>query len=214
MSFLVSEVLLDVRELIQDTAVPYRYDDTFIVRKVNQVVRRMALLRPDLFTEITTITCVAGSLQSPPADSVRIMDVLTNTVGTAVKEVNQEVLDLMVPGWENLTPGPTTNWMRYPRSPNRFYVYPAATVSDTLEIVYAKCPVTLSIGSIVPVQDAYQPVVIDGTCWIMEAIDAEHVESGRAKMFQESFMAGITGSMQARRITDTDMAGGPAEDEV
>ncbi len=214
MSFTVSEVVVDVRELIQDSSLPYRYDDAFIVRKVNQIVRRAAILRPDLFTEITTISCVAGSMQSPPSDSIRIMDVLTNTAGVAVKEVNQEVLDLMFPSWESLTPGPATNWMRYPRSPNRFYVYPAATVGDSLEIVYAKCPATLSLSDVVPIQDVYMPVIVDGTCWIMEAIDAEHVESGRAKQFQDSFTSALTGGLQARRITDTETAAGPAEDAV
>lgn len=214
MSFTVSDVVVDVRELIQDTSLPYRYDDAFIARKVNQIVRRAAILRPDLFTEIVSINCVAGTMQSPPVDSIRIMDVLTNTIGIAVKEVNQEVLDLMVPSWESLTPGPATNWMRYPRSPNRFYVYPAATSADTLTIVYSKCPDTLTILSTVPLQDVYFPVIVDGTAWMMEAIDAEHVESGRSKMFQDSFMQALTGSLQARRITDTDTAAGPAEDEV
>lgn len=214
MSFTVPDVIADVRELIQDTLSPYRYSDDFLARKISQTVRRVTVLRPDLFTEITTITCVAGSMQSPPADSVRIMDVLTNTSGAAVKEVNQEVLDLMVPAWEALTPGPAVNWMRYPRSPNRFYVYPAATVSDTLEIVYAKCPAVMTTASTIPLQDVYYPAIVDGTCWLMESIDAEHVESGRAKMFQDSFLQALTGSLQARRITDTDMAAGPATDEV
>lgn len=214
MSFTVADVIVDVREMIQDTMTPYRYDDAFIARKVSQVVRRMAILRPDLFTEIATITCVAGTIQATPSDSVRIMDVLTNTAGVAVKEVNQEVLDLMVPTWETLTPGPSTNWMRYPRSPNRFYVYPAATITDTLKIVYAKCPATLTAPSTVPLQDAYSSTVVDGTCWLMESIDAEHVESGRAKMFQDSFLAAMSSGLQARRITDTDTAAGPASDEV
>lgn len=214
MSFLVSDVILDARELVQDTAAPYRYDDAFMTRKFNQVLRRAVIMRPDLFTEITTISCLAGSLQSCPTDSVRLMDVLTNSAGAAVKQVNQEVLDMMLPSWEALPPGPAQDWMRYPRDPNRFYVYPSATAGANLQIIYAKCPVMLTSSSVVPMQDVYFPTLIDGLCWLLEAIDAEHVESGRAKMFQDSFKEALSTGLQARRITDTDSAAGPAEEVV
>lgn len=214
MSFLVSDVILDARELVQDTATPYRYDDAFMTRKFNQVLRRAVIMRPDLFTEITTITCIAGSMQSCPANSVRLMDVLSNANGAAVKQVNQEVLDMMLPSWEALTPGPAQDWMRYPRDPNRFYVYPASSAGLSLQIIYAKCPAMLTSTDVVPMQDVYFPALIDGLCWMLEAIDAEHVESGRAKMFQDSFKEALSVGLQARRITDTDSAAGPAEEVV
>ena len=214
MSFTVSDVIADTRDSVQDNSVPYRYDDTDLIRKFNQIIRRAVILRPDLFTEIVTMSCVAGSLQQCPSDSVRLMDVLTNSAGAAVKQVNQEVIDLMIPDWETLTPGPATNWMRYPRDPNRFYVYPAASAAANLQIMYAKCPATLSLGSTVPIQDVYMPVLVDGMVWLVEAIDAEHVESGRAKMFKDSFTEALLSGLQTRRITDTDSAGGPAEDSV
>lgn len=214
MPFTVADVLADVRDLVQDNSAPYRYDDTDLVRKFNQVLRRAVILRPDLFTEIVTMNCAAGSLQQCPADSVRLMDVLTNSAGAAVKQVNQEVIDLMIPDWETLTPGPATNWMRYPRDPNRFYVYPSAPGGANLQIIYAKCPALLTSASTVPMQDVYMPVLVDGVCWVVEAVDAEHVEAGRAKMFKDSFTESLTVGLQARRITDTDAAAGPAEEVV
>jgi len=214
MSFTVAEVLQDARELVQDTSTPYRYDDAFMVRKFNQVIRKAVIMRPDLFTQVTTIACSAGAMQVCPTDSVRIMDVLTSSTGEAVKEINQEVLDMMVPGWELTGAGPTKNWMRYPRDPNRFYVYPAATASLALEILYTKCPVMLTASDVVPIQDAYYPFVVDGLAGVLESIDAEHVESGRSKMFQDSFTAGLSAGLQARRITDTETAAGPANEVV
>lgn len=211
----VADVLLDVRESVSDTSLPYRYSDAFILRKVNQTVQRMVVKRPDLFCDVHVLTCVAGSLQSAPADSVRVMDVLSNSANKAVKEINQEVLDLTLPNWENLTPGPATDWMRYPRDPNRFYVYPAAVNADTLTILYAKTPTALTLSSTnIPLPLAYQPAVVDGTLWLLESIDAEHVESGRAKMFQDSFNAVLDSGMVARRLTDTDNAALPKEEQV
>jgi len=214
MSFTVAEVLADARDMVQDTDTPYRYDEFFMIRKINQIIRRAVILRPDLFTEVATISCVAGSLQSCPADSVRIMDVLSSNTGAAPKEVNQEVLDMMVPTWGANPTGDTINWMRYPRDPNRFYVYPSASVALPLTILYAKCPATLGASDIIPIQDVYYPFIVDGLCWLLESIDAEHVESGRAKMFQDSFYTGFSAGLQSRRITDTDTAAGPPEEAV
>jgi hypothetical protein len=213
MTFTVAEVLTETRELLLDTLSPFRYSDDFIIRKINQTVRRMAVIRPDLFVVHTNITCVAGTLQSAPADSVRLMDVVANNDGSAVKEINQDTLDLMIPAWSAGAPSVTINWMRYPRDPNRFYVYPPAAGTETLSIVYARSPALLTVNSTVPVPDAYAPTVLDGTCWLMEAIDAEHVESGRAKMFKDAFEEALTAGLTVRRLTDAD-AGGLTKDEV
>lgn len=215
MSFTVDDVLVEVRELVLDTQdLPYRYSVEFIVRKINQTLRRMVILRPDLFTEVSVLTCVAGTLQRAPTDSVRIMDVLSNTSGDEVQEVNQDTLSMLQPAWAALPAGPAVNWMRYSRDPNRFYVYPAArATTDTLEIIYAKCPPTYALGQTIVLQDVYMPAVIDGTCWLMEAIDAEHVESGRATMFKDSFEAMLGAGLASRAITDTDSAGGPSREE-
>lgn len=72
------DVINDVRDQVQDTSTTSpRYSDTHLLRLVNQVVKRVAILRPDLFSEIDTITCVAGALQTAPADSIRLIEVLT-----------------------------------------------------------------------------------------------------------------------------------------
>lgn len=207
MSFTLGEVIADVREIIQDTEVPYRYSDTFILRKANQVLKRMVVVRPDLFSAVEAMPCVSGNLQSGPADSVRIMDVIANSDGHAVKEITQEVLDLTQPTWSGTTAAPATDWMRYVRDPNRFFVFPPALNTYNLTIVYAKCPPNYASGDAVVLQDAYYPTVVDGTVWMMEAVDAEHVDSGRAKMYRDSFDASLNASLAARTITDTDSAG-------
>ena len=214
MSFTVAEVVTEARELLLDTLEPYRYSDAFIIRRVNQTLRRICVLRPDLFSTHETISCVSGILQSCPTGSMRLMDVVANATGRALKEINQDTLDLMIPTWPTTTTTNPTDWMRYPRDPNRFYVYPPATAGASLDVVYAKSPVTLVSGDTVPLVDAYMPAVIDGVCWLMESIDAEHVESGRAKAFKDAFEGALTAGLTVRRLTDTDAGGLPKEEVV
>lgn len=205
MSFTAADVLLEVREEVQDSLelnAEYRYSDSFLLRKMDLALRHMVVVRPDLFVATGTVICAAGSQQSGPTDSVRIMDVLRNQSGAALKEVNQEALDLLTPVWPTAATGAATNWMRYPRSPNEFFVYPPAQFGDNITISYARCVPVLSTATTIPLQDAYLSTLVFGTVWLVEAIDAEHVESGRAKMFQDAFNTGMAAGLATRQITD------------
>jgi hypothetical protein len=48
---------------------------------------------------------------------------------------------------------------------------------------------------------------VDGVVFLAESIDNEHVNSGRAKLFQDSFVQGLGVSLQSRTITDTETGG-------
>lgn len=214
MSFTVADVIVEVREQVQDTTqigAEYRYSDSFLLRKIDMAVRHMLTVRPDLFTHIATMTCVAGTLQSAPADSFRLMDVVRNRDGLPVKEANQETLDLMIPAWPTSTAGAVTNWMRYQRSANHFYVAPPAASGDSLTISYARSTPLTSTADIIPLQDAYLSTVAFGAVWLVESIDAEHTESGRAAAFEKAFSSALASGLATRQITDTQNAGVPAQ---
>ena len=215
MTFLVSDIVTDVRFLIQDENAAYRNADDRVVRVVNQVLRRMVVLRPDIFSTTVNLTAVAGFIQSIPADGMRLIDVLGD--GTSLlqaKEINQDSLDTLVPGWPQTTPGPTVNWIRILRNPTKFYVYPPAVAGNLIAIAYVQVPARLALTDTINLQDAYYAAVVDGCVWILESLDAETVENGRAKMYQDSFNAALATGLQARKITDTPAAGEPPGDTL
>ncbi len=204
-----SEVIAEARRLIQDTKTPYRYSDTVLLGFVNQTFKRMVLLRPDLFAVISDFTTTAGTvLQSCPADSTRLIEIFQVKDGDAVTEVNRATLDRTVPGWQRETPGQPVNFMRHVRNPNRFFVYPAPEAGVVLVGEYAQTPPDYALDDEVTFPtDAYFPAVVDGVVFLAESIDNEHVNSGRAKLFQDSFVQALGVSMQSRTITDTEAGG-------
>lgn len=203
MSFTVADIVQEARELLLDELVPYRYSDDYIVRKTNQIIKRMLVVRPDLFIKVTPLVTVAGALQSAPTESMRFMDVLANSEGRVPKEVDQQAIDTMFPSWRQSQTGPMTQWMRAPRDPNRFYIYPASVGGETLTVAYAQTLPNYAINDIIELSDAYLPTILDGVCWLMESLDAEHVESGRARMFQESYTTGLASGLMSRGVADS-----------
>jgi hypothetical protein len=98
--------------------------------------------------------------------------------------------------------------MRHPRNANRFFIYPKAPAAQVLVLEYSQAPRNYNLGEQVELlPDAYLPVVIDGTIFLAESIDNEHVNSNRAKLFQDSFIQALSTNFQARPVTDTEDAG-------
>lgn len=204
-----SEVITEARRLIQDTKTPYRYSDAVMLGFVNQTLKRMVMLRPDLFAVIGDIPTTADTvLQSCPSDSTRLIEIFQVKDGDAITEVNRETLDRTVPSWQREASGQPVNFMRHVRNPNRFFVYPRPSAGVVLIGEYAQTPpdYTLDQEIVYPI-DAYFPAVVDGTVFLAESIDNEHVNSNRAKLFQDAFVQGLGVSLQSRSITDTEAGG-------
>jgi hypothetical protein len=204
-----AEVITEVRRLVQDTKTPYRYSDAVMLGFVNQTLKRTAMLRPDLFAVIGEIATTADTvLQSCPADSTRLIEIFQVKNGDAVTEVNRETLDRTAPSWQREASGQPVNFMRHVRNPNRYFVYPRPTTGVVLIGEYSQTPPDYTIDQEITFPtDAYFPAVIDGVVFLAESIDNEHVNSNRAKLFQDSFVQGLGVSLQARTITDTEAGG-------
>ena len=110
---ILNDVIADVRDLIQDTDTnTQRYSDAMLLKFANQVLRRTAIFRPDLFSLQADLTCTAGTVvQSAPADSIRLMEVYYNTSGNGIIETTREVLDQAYPTWMTDNAGSTINWL-------------------------------------------------------------------------------------------------------
>lgn len=204
-----ADVIVEVRRIVQDESVPYRYSDAVLLGYVNQTLKRITTLRPDLFSEIVDIPTQTGSaVQSLPADALRLLDVFQVKNGPAINEVDRETMNRNYPNWMTEAAGVPVNFMRHVKNPDRFFLYPRPQAGIVLVGEYAKTPPDYALSdSITLLSEAYFPVVVDGTVYLAESIDNEHVVSGRAKLFYDSFIQSLSVNLQSRKVTDTKNAG-------
>ncbi len=203
------DVIRDARRLLQDTLSPYRYSDDDLLSYVNQAIRRVAVLRPDLFGVITEIpTTPLSAVQSLPSDALRLIDLFQVRGGAALTEVDRETLSRVNPGWMAEAAGTPTNFMRHVKNPDRFFLYPAPVSGVVLVGEYARSPAVYGLAdTILDLVDAYHPVLVDGVVFLAQSVDDEHVSSGRAKLFLDAFTGTLASSLQSRVVTDTKAAG-------
>ena len=204
-----NEIITEVRRLIQDTKVTYRYSDAIMLGWVNQTLKRTAVLRPDLFGVIGDIATTPNVvLESTPTDSLRLIQIFQVKNGDAVTEVDREVFDQTYPGWVNEAASTPVNFMRHVRNPNKFFVYPRPTSGVILVGEYAQVPPDYALNdTIALIPEAYFPVLIDGVVFLAESVDDEHVNSQRAALFQKNYTEALGASVSNRVVTDTKQAG-------
>ena len=207
-TFTPQDVITEVRAAIQDETVSYRNSDAALLRAFNHCLKRVALVRPDLFAFITPFSCDLGSIQTLPSDSLRLIDIIQCAGGGNVNEVNRATLDLMYATWQTGATGPTQDWMRHVRNPNAFFVYPPSPDRQVLTIEYAQAPKNYAVGeSIALISDAYFPVLVDCLTWWLESQDNESVMDQRAQMFQQSWNQLLGVTIQSKPVTDNEKGG-------
>lgn len=200
------EVITEVRTLVQDTRTPFRYSDVVLLRFLNQTVRRMATIRPDLFTVIGEIpTAAATVVQRIPADGIRLVEIYNVQGGGVVTEVNKDALDQTLPMWRSAPAGVPVNYIRHVRNPGTFFLYPPPQSGTILVAEYSAVPAPYALGDTITVPgDAYIPTLINGIVYLTQSIDDEHVNSGRAKLFNDAFIQDLIADMKTQQLTDTD----------
>jgi hypothetical protein len=173
---------------------------------VNQTIRRMVMLRPDLFTTVTDISTVANlTEQTLPATAVRLVDIFRVKNGTSIEEVDRDQFDRAYPQWTTDAAGTPTKYMRHPRNPRAYFLYPRPTAGTVLVGEFVVTPTAYAISDPIAVlPDAYFGVLIDGTVYLAESIDNEHVSSGRAKLFFDSFVQALGVDLQSRAVIDSE----------
>ena len=234
---LVGEAISRVRGFVQDSRTPYRYSDESLLGYLNLSLNHMVLLRPDLFSRIYDVVAMEGVLQELSERAVRLVEVFSkNDTGgySALIEVDREVMDRTAPTWQKEAAGPAFNWMRHPRNPKVFFLYPPSEEGQDLRVEFTETPPNLVFGenrgdsyvgyevdddgnidenTIMETNDTekifptvYDPVLINLTVFYAESVDDEAVESRRAELFLNAAATALGVTIESRRITDVDDA--------
>lgn len=200
-----TDVIDQVRPLIQDSEDPVRYSDEVLLSFVNQVLHLMVAYRPDLFIVNDEIpTTPSTVLQDLPTGATRIMEIYQVVDGDALQEVNRETLDQMYPAWRTETAGTPQNWMRHPRNPTKFFLYPRPSSGIELVAEYVNSPTDLGLTDAIDLPEAYKTALTYGVVYMAESVDTEHIGDGRTKFFLDSFFEMLGVDLSTRALIDNE----------
>jgi hypothetical protein len=220
----ITDIIQRVESVLQDSNI--RWPRIELQTWINESYLAITLLRPDANAKSGSLTCVEGTRQSLNTafpSALRLLDVTRNVAVSSsqkvVRMVARSVLDDQRPAWHSETP--TVNIQHYtfdPRQPKEFFVYPPATTSAQIEVVYADAPQAHALteaqldptgGSteVIKLDDIYMSPIIDWVLYRAYSKDAEYgANEARASASYQAFNAAIGAKSQ------TDSAVSPRND--
>jgi hypothetical protein len=152
-------------------------------------------------------------LASDFPEALRLLDVTRNMATTSTKKVvrlvSRAVLDDQRPGWHGETG--SVNIQHYTfdaRQPKEFFVYPPATTSAQLEVVYSTAPTAHTLteaeldpdsgsAEVIKLDDIYMSPIIDWVLYRAYSKDAEYgANEQRAAASYQAFNAAIGAKSQ------------------
>ncbi len=210
MAITASSVIRRVVDTLQD-GTSIRWPVNELVRYLNDGQREIAAHRPDSMVTNATVALAEGTKQALPAGGTKLIDVVRNTDGRAIRMCNREILDAQAPGWHTVSGVPTIlHFMYDPRDPSVFYVYPPASdPSDTIiggasvDLIYSKLPTDIvepadgvtytSVAGNISVPDIYANPLVDYILYRAYSKDAEYAANAQRAVAHYAAFANALG---------------------
>lgn len=201
------EVIDRVRITINDdnALMPERFSDADLLGFVNQAIERTCMMRPDLFITNATVTPTVDQVeQELPSTVTRLMEIHRVVGGESLGEVDKQTMDRSYPSWTTATSDTPVNWMRHPRNPRRYYLYPAPEIGTQITVEYVVVPGDYALGDTIALPDSYKAAMEDCVAALAELTDNEHVETQRYKTLMDSFMQALGADFSQRKFVDSE----------
>ena len=186
------DIIQQARYILNDTdSTSYRQSDAELLAYVNDGISEAAMLAPQLFYATADFTCAAGTEQKLMFANCQALDkIIRIKNGGAILKADMDTLSAFNPNWGSDAPGPAVHWFRHPMDPLSFYVYPAASAGQVIELKYVRNPNIVALTD--TITDLSQ-TLLSALVWSVvakaEMKDDEHVDSGRAVAAYNQFVA-------------------------
>ena len=172
--------------VLQDTT-NIRWPTTELLIWLNDAQREVASMRPDVSNVTASVALTAGTRQIIPAAGAALLAVRRNmgtngtTPGDAIRKVPMDLLDSQRPGWHSEAASAVVKHYAYdPRTPRIYYVYPPATGTTQVEIVYDAPPAALAaVTDVIALDDEYANMLLEYV--LFRAYSKDHDQIGNAE---------------------------------
>lgn len=203
----VQSLIDKIRILLHD-ADAINWTDGELVGWLNDAQREISVYKPDICVANETINLEPGSKQSLPTGGLTLIDAIRSMTSTgparAVKLVPRRILDAQRPDWHQQAPADEVIGVCFDdRDQKTFYVWPPSTgaVNSRLEIVYAKTPPDVTIGSSgISIDDTYATAIISYVAYRAYSKDSDYAaDDSRAASHYSHFVSLIGGKEAGER---------------
>ena len=203
--------VLDRASIILQDESHVRFPNAELLKFFNDAQREVILQRPDASITNATLALADGAKQALPVNALRLIEIIRNTGGQSVTQVDRQLLDDVQPDWYSAVSGVRNieHYVYDSVDPKVFYVYPnAVNGTHSLEIVYSASLADISISNFssdtttISLDDTYSNALLDYILYRSYQKDAEYAGNvEKAMMHYQRFAAALGIKAQADAAT-------------
>lgn len=211
MAIAVNDLITKVRaELNDEDSDNYFWATDSLIGWLNSGLKEAVIHKPDIYVTIASVLLVVGTRQEIPSGGVQLMDIVRNmgaagtTPGNPITLIDRQVLDTMYPSWHSMTAEATIKHYIYNEQyPKVFYVFPPNT-GTYVEAIYGATPPIVSAGGNIPLDDIWEPALIDYVCYraYKRAGDNSPINAATADAYYRSFLLALGAKDAVEAIYD------------
>jgi len=200
MAIAVNDLITKVRaELNDESSDNYMWSTDSLIGWLNSGLKEAVIHKPDIYMSIGVVSLLVGTRQVIPAGGVQLMDIVRNmgaagtTPGNPITLIDRQVLDTMYPSWHSMTAEAAVKHFIYNEQyPKVYYVFPPNT-GTYVEIIYGATPATVIAGDTFPLDDIWEPALIDYVCYraYKRAGDNSPINAATADAYYRSFLLAL-----------------------
>jgi hypothetical protein len=191
------DVITTARYILNDTSSSSpRQSDDELLGYVNEGVKTVQTLRPELFSTVGDFLCQVGQCEQSLvfASATALIEVLSIHGGAAVTQFDLDAMTRFNPGWRTDAEGAAKQWARFSNDQLKFFIYPKAPADQTIDVRYVRTPAVFALADqITDLPLGLQPALVDFVVYRAESKDNEHVLSQRAAAALATFTAQVKG---------------------
>lgn len=136
-----------------------RWSKQELLNYFNDASKAIVLVRPDAHAKHVDFACKAGTTQTLPSDALRLIDVVRNVGGGAIRYVPRKLLDDSYPDWHASTGASSVSAFAYDeRDPKTFFLYPGPAADVKVDVVFSAVPQSKTLAE---VEDGSAPATAD-----------------------------------------------------
>lgn len=203
MAILVNTLLEQARHTLVDKDKTYWVEDE-LLGWYNAAVLAVVAARPDAHAKQVALDAVAGTLQSLPADGLRLIRVIRNEAGSLrpITAIDMALLDRSRPDWHNpVNASEAQHYLYDERDPRNFYLYPGVAAGVKVRLSYSLRPTPTLVAdlptAVLPIDDVYYNPVLDYVLFRGFSKDQAFINNGRARFHLEAFNTALGIKMSA-----------------
>lgn len=155
-----------IRKRLMDPSPGAFWTDAEILAELDAAMRAICQVKTDAFPKAnTTFALAAGARQTLPSDGYQILDVISDSAGNPIGQVERDFLNSVLPVAPQMTTPVAAGFESFsadPREPKTFYIYPPATAGAQVSIVYGAVPPAFAnLASAIPLDDIYEDAIYE-----------------------------------------------------